>query len=161
MKELVKGKKKESKDRRERNAASEQRCTLYRKWMYPAVPSIQLYFETLLTKKTMLPADHCSIPGCFHSLSVIHSFIFPLRGALSPPIIASCPQTASVLAPVSAVLSNSPALISQLLQIKREVSCDYSKPSLKRLRENLHFTPREIKSAACYLWGCPKVWLED
>lgn len=56
-------------------------------------------------------------PRRFHSLSFIHFFLS--SSALSLPIIISCPQTASVLVPVSAGLSNSPALISQLLQMKR------------------------------------------
>lgn len=93
--------------------------------------------------------DHCSIPpGCF-SFVLIHSIIHPfihfstpspspsppprpppnLLGRSKPNQLSSVgPGRPSVLVPVSAGLSNSPALISQLLQIKREVSGYYSKP---------------------------------
>lgn len=105
----------------------------------PRNPSI----KQLRSSLTTVPS-----PGRFHSLSFIHSFIHPFflsSGALSLPIIISCPQTASVLVPVSAGLSNSPALISQLLQIKREVSGDYSKPSYERERKPTFHTQGEQK----------------
>lgn len=90
-----------------------------------------------------------SPPGCF-SFVLIHSIIHPfihflapsspspspppqppsnLLGRSKPNQLSSVgPGRPSVLVPVSAGLSNSPALISQLLQIKREVSGYYSKP---------------------------------
>lgn len=79
---------------------------------------------------------------CSHSFdhSSIHPFFNPpphpppipphnLLGRSKPNQLSSVgPGRPSVLVPVSAGLSNSPALISQLLQIKREVSGYYSKP---------------------------------
>lgn len=47
LNEPVKGKRKKGRKRREINELREQRCALYRKWTYPAVPPIQLYPETL------------------------------------------------------------------------------------------------------------------
>lgn len=84
--------------------------------------------------------DHCSIPLvsfiCSHSFnhSPIHPFSTPLHpadllGRSKPNQLSSVgPGRPSVLVRVSAGLSNGPALISQLLQIKREVSGYYSKP---------------------------------
>lgn len=47
LNEALKGKRKKGRKRREINGLREQRCALYRKWTYPAVPPIQLYPETL------------------------------------------------------------------------------------------------------------------
>lgn len=71
---------------------------------------------------------------------------------------------ASVLVPVSAGLSNSPALISQLLHIKREVSGYYPKPSdereRERRRESVHVLhpSRVTAPPVCHLRVSARAW---
>lgn len=141
LNELVKGKRKKGRKRRE---------IVSRGVLCIENGRIQLSLPSSSTQKpfnqtTAIKPNHCTIPRPL-SFALIHSFIHPFflsSGALSLPIIISCPQTASVLVPVSAGLSNSPALISQLLQIKREVSSDYSKPSYERERKPTFHTQGE------------------
>lgn len=70
------------KERRDRNRLSKQRCALYRKWMHPAVPSIQLCPETLpahsYTHSWPLQHPQAAFIGS-HS-----SIFFSLRWCLKP-----------------------------------------------------------------------------
>lgn len=164
---LVKGIK--EKRGRGKTRLSEQRWALYWKWTYPAVPPSSSTPRPFIQTATTKP-DHCSIPWLLSFVlihSIIHPFIhfFHSSGALSLPIIISCPQTASVLVPVSAGLSNSPALISQLLQIKREVSGYYSKPlwwEREKEGEEAHVShPGRVKAPPAISKAERRVWKGD
>lgn len=170
--ELVNERERERKGGKEKEGGisglSEQRCALYRIWTYPAVPSIQLCPETLQTNNhdSGWPLSHPQA-AFIRPHSFTHSSISPLLRCFKPTNYHQLPPDGLCSCSCfSWPFKNGPALISQLLQIKREVSGDYSKPSWGREREGSgrgspRFTPRESKSTACHLWGCPRVWYGD
>lgn len=83
---MVKGKRKKGRKGRKINALSEQRCALYRKWTYPAVPPVKLYPRNPSIKQLRSSLTTVASPAAFiRSHSFIHSFIhFPLLQRFKP-----------------------------------------------------------------------------
>lgn len=74
-------KSKEREDRREVNGSREQRCALYRKMDVSSCPVLP---KNPSNKQLQSGLTTVASPGCFYSLSFIHSSIFPLLRCFKP-----------------------------------------------------------------------------
>lgn len=100
-------------------------------------------------------------PGRFHSFSFIHSSIFPLLRCFKPTNYHQlapdglCPCSCFSW-PFKQLCINKPVVTNKK---GGERVIIQSPPT--RERGSPRFTPRESKSTACHLWGCPRAWHGD